>query len=499
VSKWCKYPHWHKQDVFLKLPNLEVLFGGAAGGGKSDSLLRAALQYAHVPGYSALIVRTDLQRLRLAGGLIPRSHEWLAPAAARGECKWNGSNFMWSFKSGATLQFGYISSEFDKYRYGSSEYQFIGFDELTEFTEEDYLFLFSRLRKKTSIDAPYRMRSATNPGGKGHDWVKSRFISKQAENDLKTGNIGDIYETECTHDGSKRVFVPSKIRDNPAVDPDDYIRNLMHLSPVIRERLMNGDWTIMPTGLIKPEWLRYYVMQDRMVNLLISRNDGDGNILHTAEVLLSFNEQEARRFVTVDTAGGVEDIEREHRGKSLSHTAIGVWDYYISGNFRALIAKHVLRLQGVGYTAIRDAIENIHYIWKPSMTHVENKAMGPAVVDDLKRKMPIQMISSGIVDKVVRAAPFTNMLEAGQVYLPKHEGTWRFDLESEWLRWMGLKDETNDQIDMASYAAIVCGGFTGGSITLPFDPLQTIRDEEDENTERQFKRSFGKEFMGGWV
>src|SRR6185436_19414404 len=131
-----------RQRQFLDIDCLEAFYGGAAGGGKSEALLMAALQHVHKPGYAALILRKDTQRLALAGGLIPRSHEWLHDRA-----DWNAGRRQWTFPSGATLSFGYLAHPLDKYRYGSSEFQFIGFDELTEFAEEDYLFLFSRLRR----------------------------------------------------------------------------------------------------------------------------------------------------------------------------------------------------------------------------------------------------------------------------------------------------------------------------------------------------------------
>ena len=467
-----KTPPWPKQKSFLDCDDLEVLFGGAAGGGKSDSLLRAALQYAHVPGYSALILRTDLQRLKLAGGLIPRSHEWLVDTGAQ----WNGNEFMWRFPSGATLQFGYLSNSFDKFRYGSSEYQFIGFDELTEFTEEDYLFLFSRLRKKINIPVPYRIRAASNPGGKGHHWVLARFITEQAIADLKANTLKNRYDVIGT-DGKQRVFVPAKVYDNPAVNAQEYINNLMHLSPVERERLMNGDWTVMPAGLIKAKWLRYFRMRGRIVELLLSKTDPEGNVIHTSEPVQEFHETDVHRIMVVDSAGGVEDIEKEYQGKPLSFTAVGVFDHVQHGGNRALLVRRVKRKRGLGYTDIRDLVRDTYFEYRPSSIYVEDKALGMALVSDLRRdKLPIHTVSPEGKDKVARAAPFMNMMEQGQVYLPQGENSWRPAYEAELLGWLGRKEEVNDQIDISAYAATLTGGFLGGTIALDVDPRMTTDD-----------------------
>lgn len=190
-------PHvpWPKQFMFLKLTCLEALYGGAAAGGKSDSLLMGALQFVHIPKYAALILRKDSQRLKLSGGLIPRSHAWL-----NNKADWNGTDKRWTFSNSASIQFGYLDNAQDKYRYGSSEFQYIAFDELTEFPEEDYLFMFSRLRRTMDIDVPLRIRGATNPGGQHPEWVKNRFIPKQAEADLRADKLKDIYWTKSEDD-----------------------------------------------------------------------------------------------------------------------------------------------------------------------------------------------------------------------------------------------------------------------------------------------------------
>ena len=266
-------PH-PKQQVFLSLNVREAMYGGAAGGGKSDAVLMAALQYVDVPGYSALILRRTWPDLNAPGAILDRARTWLANTDAQQK---DGGR-LWVFPSGAKLTFGYLQHDKDKYKFQSAEYQYIGFDELTHFEEGQYLYLFSRLRRpelvclncSTSVrrnddgyrhtsakmekkckdifpdpkvieqyqpshdglsvfDIPLRMRSATNPGGVGNDWVRSRFIDKETRE-------------------PKSVFVPAKLNDNPSLDRASYRESLSHLSEVDRMRLEEGDWDIAETG-----------------------------------------------------------------------------------------------------------------------------------------------------------------------------------------------------------------------------------------------------------
>jgi predicted phage terminase large subunit-like protein len=228
----------------------EAFYGGAAGGGKSDALLDGALQYVDVPGYAALLLRRTYKNLAQPGALMDRSQDWLGGTDAR----WSGSDHAWHFPGGSTLQFGHLQNEVDKFNYSSTEFQYIGFDELTEFTESQYRFLFSRLRRRRGLDVPLRMRSASNPGGIGHEWVRRRFI------------------TEGVRMG--RPFIPAKLSDNPNLDPDEYTESLMQLDPVTRAQLLEGNWSARTLGgMFKREqfimidadevpdrvrWLRYW-------------------------------------------------------------------------------------------------------------------------------------------------------------------------------------------------------------------------------------------------
>jgi len=209
---WSTYiPHkpTAKQLAFLLLENVEALYGGAAGGGKSDALLMAALQYVDQPDYSALLLRRSYADLALPGALMDRAKEWLMPADAH----WREASKTWTFPSGATLSFGYLEHTGDEYRYQSTEFAFIGFDELTQFEEKQYRYMFSRLRRLADSSVPLRMRTASNPGGIGHEWVRSRFIDDDPLN-------------------QRRVFISARLPDNPYLDQAAYIESLDQLDPI---------------------------------------------------------------------------------------------------------------------------------------------------------------------------------------------------------------------------------------------------------------------------
>lgn len=227
------------QDAFLWYQGLEALYGGAAGGGKSDALLMAALQYVDIPGYAALLLRKTYVELTLENALLDRSMKWLAHTDA----SWNGEHRRWTFPSGATLSFGFLQRMQDRARYQSAEFQFIGFDELTAFEETDYRFMFSRLRRLGTMPVPLRVRSATNPGGPGHKWVHSRFIVPFEQMTRE--------EREPDPD---RIFVPARLSDNPHIDQASYRQALYQLEPELAEQLLEGNWNVREPG--------FWVMQD---------------------------------------------------------------------------------------------------------------------------------------------------------------------------------------------------------------------------------------------
>jgi predicted phage terminase large subunit-like protein len=241
-----------RQAAFLLVPHREAFFGGAAGPGKSSALLMSALQYVDISGYNAILFRRTYKDLAQPGALMDRAHEWLG----KSDAKWDKQEKRWTFPSGATLTFAYMDTEVDKYNYQGAEFQFVGFDELTQFTFSMYSYMFSRMRRtKDNLHVPLRMRAAGNPGGVGHEWVKERFIDLDDPDDMK-----------------KRIFVPASLADNPHVDSVEYMESLDNLDPVTRAQLKNGDWDVEAEGnMFRREWFDGRILQEAPRNVTILR------------------------------------------------------------------------------------------------------------------------------------------------------------------------------------------------------------------------------------
>jgi len=239
-----------RQARFLIYPSEEAFYGGQAGGGKSSALLMSALQYVeekHIPEgqnklkYNALIIRRTLEDLDMPNAIMDRAKQWLLPKEDEGLLVWKDQKKRFIFNSGATLTFRYLSHNKHLNSYQGAELQFVGFDELTQFPENQYNYLHSRLRKLEDSDIPIRMRGASNPGGIGHDWVKKRFVD----------------------DDSKLPFIPSAYTDNQYLNQDEYSKQLDKLDELTRLQLKYGDWNaVLKSGLL--------VSRDSLNNSLIS-------------------------------------------------------------------------------------------------------------------------------------------------------------------------------------------------------------------------------------
>lgn len=222
-------PNQGPQEDFLAAAETDVLYGGAAGGGKSYAMLVDPLRYAHRASHRALIIRRSMPELR---ELIDKSRE-LYPRAFPG-CKYREVEKLWNFPSGAKIEFGFLERDADVYRYQGQAYSWIGFDEITHLpTEFPWNYLASRLRTTDSEIVPY-MRCTANPGGVGAHWVKKRYIEPNEPNQSFKGA-----------DGLTRKFIPARLEDNPYLAQDGRYEQMLKALPATqRKQLLEGNWDV---------------------------------------------------------------------------------------------------------------------------------------------------------------------------------------------------------------------------------------------------------------
>lgn len=224
-------PH-KRQEQFLSLPDtiFEALYGGAAGGGKSELILMIpiAREFYKIPRFKGLIMRRTYPELE--SEIIVRSQQ-IYPLAG-GE--YNQTKRRWTFPSGAIMAFGHCENEADIRTYDTAEYQYFAPDELTSFTEFQYLYMISRLRSSIPNLTPI-IRTASNPGGVGHSWVRARFVEPARE-----GNVV-ILDKKTSQ---KRIFIQAKVTDNPTLMENDpgYINRLRSLPDAEKKAKLDGDW-----------------------------------------------------------------------------------------------------------------------------------------------------------------------------------------------------------------------------------------------------------------
>ena len=438
-KRYCPHVPTPKQLAFLLCPRTEVFFGGAAGPGKTEGLLMGALQLAERPRYSALLLRRTFRQLNQSNSIMNRARQWLANTDAI----WRESDKRFTFPSGATITFGNLDSEDDVYQYDSSEFCYVGFDEATSFSERQYTYLFSRLRTTTDNPVPLRMRSASNPGNRGHDWVKSRFM---------IGQPPEVLHREFPD----RFFLPARIDDNPYIRRQEYLAALANLDPVRRRQLLEGDWEVMPSGnLSRRGWFELVEDWPREITGIVrawddaaSKDSGDW----TVGVLMAMARSGVFYVINVTRIQG-SPLEVERLKAVTAHT-----DAQLTNQRTVILLQQEPGASGKSY--------------------VDAQMRGPLLGFAVK----VEHLTG---DKYTRALPMSSAAQAGNLKLLR--GKWNKDFLEE-LEQAGPDEKLYDHDDQWDSASSAFNYLASHRQEIAFTPVRNVEGDGDWDDDDGFYR-----------
>jgi predicted phage terminase large subunit-like protein len=429
----------HPDHLFIT--NNFIVTKNSGGGGKSDALLMAALQYVDIPGYNAILIRDTYANLVKPEGLLYRADEWLAGTDAH----WDGDSRSYVFPSGATLSFGYLDGPKDHYNYQGPAYTFVGIDEIVNIRQHQAEYLFSRLRKKDKdaylidlkklpqykdlpIDVllalqkayariPLRFRGTANPPARQQlatgKWVKDKYVDKKSRD-------------------KSTIFIPAGIKDNPSLNEAEYRKSLDRLDPITRKQIMDGDWNINVSGRIMSRaWFRV--------------------------VDIFPDDQIVKKVRFWDLAATEEDAEK---GNDPCYTA-GVKMGLTKDNQYIIINITRFRKKPLGVEQMIRQVADIDTTKTPICVEHEGGSSGKISVDHFRRNVLREFTFTGELpkgSKIERASPFASQAEAGNVLLLN--GAWVEDFLDEADVFPDGKFK--DQIDAASGAFTILATKLGG-------------------------------------
>lgn len=489
-----------------------LIYGGQAGGGKSWLLVHEPLRRVHNAGFRGGIFRRTYPQLKGQGGIWDECQEVYRGCGAHLR---EGQELDATFPSGANIAFLHLQHEKTVYEYQGHQFAYIGFDELTHFTEKQFFYMLSRNRSTCGIRPYVRATCNPEPG-----WVAD-FLAWWIDPDtgtaiaarsgvlryfIRSGDQNEIFWADSKEELIEQfpeyepndilgvTFVAASLSDNVVLQKKDpgYRARLMSLSKIERDRLLGGNWKVAEGSQIDETWIRRYthnaaefefMFQGHMYKLPIART---------------------RRIATIDTAGTSKEKAQVQRGaREPSWSICAVWDTLELWQTKVdglevrltelLFLRHVWRQQ-VDWNQLRQGINGELETWNVTKAYIENAHFGQALACEV-RACPVELIGPVIEgmgdhgeDAKLERAIASGMLarfEQGKIFIPREDAPWIQAWLKEVRAWTGKPNEVADQIDTISYAAYVSrrqAMVWGG--TLPHSPT-TFRSAEHGQGFRQ--------------
>ncbi|TWU22462.1 Terminase-like family protein [Novipirellula galeiformis] len=448
-----------------------LIYGGSAGGGKSFFLLAEPTRHVSKRGFNALIFRRTFPQVTQSGGLWDESHELYRHLGGKPR---GGTDLDWTFPTGAKIKFAHLQHEKDKHTYQGGQIAFLGFDELTHFTETQFFYLITRMRSKCGV-TPYARATCNPEPGWVADliewWIdpesglaiqdRSGVVRYFIRRDLGDGEqlvwadsreeLVEAYEDVEPDHVISLTFIAASLDDNPKLLEKDpgYRARLMAQPRVVRERLLKGNWLSSEGTLIDSSWLKTYTICEDYYEVLLGGE------------LIRIPKSACRRFATIDTAGTSKEKAAEKRGDPPSWSVCGIFDFYPPK--RILLARYVWR-DRVDWNQLKIRVPSVLETWNCPKVYIENAHYGQPLSKEVKGRS-IELIGPKIpgMDDTSRGAKLEraiasgmlSMVEDGLLLIPDSDEPWVPPFRREMLAWTGLPKETSDQIDIASYASYV--------------------------------------------
>lgn len=466
-----------------------LIYGGQAGGGKSWFLVHEPLRRVHNAGFRGGIFRRTYPQLKGQGGVWDECQEMYRALGARMR---EGQELDATFPSGANISFLHLQHEKTKYEYQGHQFCYLGFDELTHFTETQFFYMLSRNRSTCGIRPYVRATCNPEPGWLADFlawWIDDktglaipersgvlRYFIRDAEEKLHWADtkeeLLELFPDYAADDILSVTFISASLDDNPALTKKDpgYRARLLSLSKIERDRLLGGNWRVAEGSKIDESWIRYYHIKDNCFEFSFQRR------------LYQMPFAVTRRIATIDTAGTSKEIAAQKRGKKPSWSVCQIWDicqrWAIAQDNRQVILSEFMFLQyvwrkQVDWGLLKVEINETLGTWNVQKAYVENAHFGAALVSEIRscQSELIGPVLPGMGDhgegaKLERAiaSGMLSRFEQGKIFIPYLDAEneyWLRPLLSEFRGWTGDPEDEADQIDTTSYATYVSKISTG--------------------------------------